>query len=28
LQRVLDNYEIRVIKDYRDLDRFVLVNLS
>ncbi|MFA7628423.1 MAG: peptide chain release factor N(5)-glutamine methyltransferase [Candidatus Dojkabacteria bacterium] len=28
LQRVLDDYEIHVIKDYRDLDRFVLVNLS
>jgi release factor glutamine methyltransferase len=28
LQRVLDNYKVRIIKDYRDLDRFVLVNLS
>ena len=28
LQSVLGNYEVNVIKDYRNLDRFVLVNLS
>jgi len=25
---VLDNYEVYVIKDYRGLNRFVLVNLT
>ena len=28
LQKVLENYKIKAIKDYRGLDRFVLVNLS